>query len=267
MAVITEEHAWPVRGLGYFLAHPRLWFAPLLATLAAGFAVGLVAVLVLWLTWPGAEVEGWWPNLWRGALAFVWFGLAGVVSWFAALPLLMGLAYEALSKRVLREHEVALGEERTISAMKSAAIVLLHNLGWMILWPCLAIACTIAALLVPLTSPLLVPLSVFLGQFGLAHIAVLEGADLALGARGVPGTKRWRMLRERRRAVLLAAVVGALMSLLLGLTLVGWVLFMPAMFTGAAIWVARWELSDEDQVVSAEAAAAPPTGLPPPADP
>lgn len=258
MALVADEHSWPLSGLGYFLRHPRLWLAPLAATLAGWIAVFIVACLVLWWRWPGETVEGFWSSLWGILLAFGWAALAAVGTWLAALPLLVGLAYEALVKRVLSEHGVPLGEERTISAIRSAAIVLLRNLGWMILWPTLSVLCQVVAVLVPVTSPVTAPLGLILSQFGLAHIAVLEGGDVALGSRGLAGSRRWRLLRERRREILGAAAVGAGLSLLLGLTIFGWLLFMPAMFTGAALWVGSWDLGDE-------AAPAPHAPAPPPA--
>lgn len=270
MALITPDSTWPLRGLGYFLAHPRLWLAPLVATVIGWVGVLGIASLVLWWQWPDAKVEGFWTNLWALTLAFGWSGVTLILSWLALIPLLIGFAYEALSRRVLAQQAVALGEERTLKAMQSAVIVLVHNLGWMILWPVLAVACNLLAFFVPLLSPVLAPLGLFIGQFGLAHIAVLEGGDVALGSRGVPGARRWRLLREHRSQVFSAALVGAVLSLLLGFTFVGWLLFMPAMFTGAALWIAGWQLPEAATEPAASALPAPdqtepaPSALPTP---
>lgn len=242
MALITPDSTWPVRGLGYFLAHPRLWLAPLAATVVAWSGVLLVAGLVLWWQWPEAAVAGFWNKLWQISIAFGWAGAMAIVAWLALLPLLIGMAYEALVRRVLSQEGVALSEERTLRAIKSALIVLLHHLGWMILWPLLAVLCSVSAFLIPPSSPLLAPLGLFLGHMGLAHMAVLEAGDVALGSRGLPGAQRWRLLSEHRSQVLAAALVGAGLSALLGFTFIGWLLFMPAMFTGAALWIGGLDL-------------------------
>ncbi|MDA3960088.1 MAG: hypothetical protein PF961_04820 [Planctomycetota bacterium] len=243
-----NETSWPIRGLGYFLRHPRLWLEPMVFTLAGWCVVLGLAIGVAWTTWPGESVEGWWGTTVAVLIALGWGAVALVFSWLALIPVLIGLAYEALVKRVMTANGVELGTESTISSMKSSAIILLRMLPFIVMYPILALICNLTGILAPL--------GLFIGQFGLAHIATMEAGDLCLSVRGLSGSQRWRVLQTHRRDILASAFVGALLSMLLSFTFVGWLLFLPAMFTGAALWIGSWELSDAERAPSTSSAKA-----------
>ena len=230
----TTTPTWPLRGLFHFIQHPKLWLTPIVTTIAGWIILAALAVLVIRLTWPDNVNNQWWEDILGALLAFGWAALTMLIGWMLAIPVLIGLAYEDLVRKVLLSQNVELGEEATIAAMKSSIQVLIRNLGWVILWPVLSLACNFI--------PLLAPIGVLISQIGIAHVTALEACDLALSSRGVTGRERIRMMKARRGKIISAALVGGVLSLLLGITFIGWLLFLPAMFTGAALLIARWDL-------------------------
>jgi len=226
------EGPQPLTGLGFFLGHPRLWAEPILATLGGILATVVLFALVTWWQWPGAGVEGWWPYTLHLLWALGAGGIAAVVGWFALLPILIGLAYEQLVRQIYRIRGVAVEEERTLSAIRSALVVLLRSLPWILLW-------TVLGFVLGWFFP---PIGVWASQMGLAHLAILEAGDVALSLRGLEGRARWQWLQERRSAVLQGAVVGSLIGVGLGFTMIGWIVFVPALFTATALWIAGCEI-------------------------
>lgn len=224
---------WPVRGLVHFLAHPRLWVAPIAATVGAWLVILLVAGGALWATWP-ADL-GWSCGAVGSLLIALGWGLvAGIVAVVVVLPLLIGLAYEALVRRVLRAAGTVLVDEAPLAAIASAGRVLLRMLPWVAAYPLLSLACNLTGVLAPL--------GFVIAHLGLAHLSVLEAGDLCLAARGLDGRRRWAELRARSGAIGASVAVGTLLAMLLNLTLVGGVLILPAIFVGTALQTAGWRI-------------------------
>lgn len=274
--------SWPLRGLSYFISHPRLWLRPLVGT-ALGYGLILLIFLgVLYLAWPdgtatvpppppettGGEDGGFWAAIgdWFGGLwdgfagffgwlftylaAFGWAILAALLGWALLLPLIMGFAYEHLVRRVFHHEAVATADETVITAIFSASQVLLRTLHWRLLWPAISLG---SIFFVPFLAPLI-------GQFGLSHIAAIDGCDLALSLRGVTGKERSRLIAQHRRGMWGGVWVATAIGLVMGVTFLAWLLFLPMVFTGTALWVAHWQI-DRDAVVTAGAlAAGPATG-------
>lgn len=239
LAVSVRPPWWPVTGCGYFLSHPRLWWGPLLATVIAYVAVLMVAVGLTWWTWPGAAVEGFWVSLGGSLMALTWGLLGALAAWLVILPLLVAYAFERLMVAVFRLQGTAVQEEGLVVGVVSALQVLWRMGIWMLVWPLMTLLLGLSGLLAPLA-----PLAAALG---FAHLAVLEACDVALALRGYRGRQRWAALQQRRAAVMSAVLVAAGLSLLLGLTVIGGVLVLPAIFTGAALWVGQWpEAADGD---------------------
>ncbi|MDZ7814694.1 MAG: hypothetical protein U5N86_01415 [Planctomycetota bacterium] len=91
------------------------------------------------------------------------------------------------------------------------------------------------------------PLGFVVSQMGLGHIAALDAADLALAMRQVPGSQRAEVMKNRSKDIALAGLGGAIVSSVLSFTLVGWIFFIPSMFTGGALWIGSWSEDELEQ--------------------
>ena len=84
------------------------------------------------------------------------------------------------------------------------------------------------------------PLGLLVGAFGMAHLACIDAFDMALAVRGLSGARRRETMRAHRDEIVQGAMAGAVMNLGLGVTVLGWILWLPAMVSGAALQVLSW---------------------------
>ena len=87
--------------------------------------------------------------------------------------------------------------------------------------------------------------------------------------RGLPGPRRREAMRAHREEIIQGAMAGAVMNLGLGVTVLGWILWLPAMVSGAAVRVLSWP---ETAILATSEGgspetSAPPRSLPPPPEP
>jgi hypothetical protein len=221
---------WPIHGLGVFLKHPVLWRRPLAALLvgwvlllAAGGGVG-------WWWWPPGPANIWpWPL--HVGIALGLAVAATQLAWILILPLVMSFALEHLAREVQRQAGATpASEESILAALGSSLHMLLRTLPLRLGW-------TGAAVL----SSFFGPLGILVGAFGMAHLACLDSFDLALAVRGIPGKRRRELLRAHRDDVIQGAMAGAVMNLGLGVTVLGWLLWLPALVAGASVRVLGWD--------------------------
>lgn len=220
---------WPIQGLGTFLKYPVLWRRPLAALLVSWIALIGAGGGVAWWWWP-VGTANWWP--WPLHL-FLAIGLgiaAALLAWILILPLVMSFALEHLAREVQRRAgAVPANEESILAALGSALTLTMRTLPLRLGWTGLA-----------LLSSFFGPLGLLVGAFGMAHLACIDAFDMALAVRGLSGAQRREAMRAHRDEIVQGAMAGAVMNLGLGVTVLGWILWLPAMVSGAALRVLSW---------------------------
>ncbi len=213
---------WPVRGFAWFAVRPWLWLRPLLAHgLALAVLVG-TATVVTWWAWPGEH--GWWGWLWRAGAALSLGLSAALVAWALLVPLLLAVVLDSLAGAVFASRGVTVPAIPLTTAVAGSLAVLGRTLPLRLRW-----------LAVSLLAILLGPLGPFLAAYALARVAVVDACDIALAVRGVPATDRLRVFGGERRRLRWAALVAGGLQLGLGLTILGWLFWMPGLVCGAAL--------------------------------
>jgi hypothetical protein len=220
---------WPLHGLGIFLKHPHLWRRPFIGLLLVWIALLSASIGVGWWKWPAEP-----PNLWPWPLHLgIALGLATVAAlavWILLLPLVMSFAMEHLAREVQRlAGAPPPTSESMLASLGSTLHVLLRTLPLRIAW-----------LGVALIASFFGPLGVIVGAFAMAHMAGIDAIDTALAARGIPGKRRMELQRLHRGELIQGAGTGAALNIGLGLTVLGWLLWLPAMVAGAAVRVITW---------------------------
>jgi hypothetical protein len=230
MIARVKSSNWPLRGLSFFVEHPRLWWRPLLATLIAwGLIVAAAIATTMW-QWPVSGI-GWWSYTWRGGVA-IGLGLsAALAGWLIVLPIALSLAYEQLARQCQRlAGAPAADEENIMAALVSTARVIIATLPVRLAWLVLSVGASIVG----------GPLGIVVGAIGIGHIGAIDAVDIALAVRGVPGHERVQALRRNAKMIHGGMLSAALLSIALGVTVVGWVLWMPGMVCGAALATLEW---------------------------
>lgn len=217
---------WPLRGLAFFLARPSLWLRPLAASALAWLLLLAVAGGLAWWRWPGPEQAGWTWWLAMGKALAVAIG-AALVLWVVAAPFLMALAMESLARAVFAARGVAVRELGVMDAVLATGRVAINTVPQRLGWPLAAVLAAFAG-----------PLGGLVGALGAAHVAAIDAHDTAWALAGRSGLERLGRLRAERAAVRGGAAVAALLLLLLASTLVGAVLWLPAVACGAALRIA-----------------------------
>jgi hypothetical protein len=226
----TIDHWWPVRGLGWFAARPWLWLRPLLAHAAALAVLISVATLVTWWAWPGAYP--WWTWLWRAGAALSLGLSAALVTWALLVPVLLAVVLDSLAVAVFASQGVTVPTIPIAQAVMGSLTVLSRTLPLRGRW----LAVSLFALVLGPGGPLL-------AAYALARVAVVDACDIALAVRGVPAADRLRLFAADRGWLRWSAVVAGGLQLGLGLTLLGWLFWMPGLVCGAALLASRPHVS------------------------
>jgi hypothetical protein len=232
---------WPLTGLLRFASTPAWWLRPLCVAAALGSALLATAVAVAWWRWPGAEATGW--HAWLGGAFAIGQAAAVVLAcWLVLMPLILGLIMDALVHQVHRHHGVpAVILPAAWPALLASLRVTAGTVTPRLLWGVGGVVLSLCA----------GPIGAVLAAFGIAHIACLDALDLGLAARGLDGAARLRALHAHRQEVLVGSLVAGALNLALAATVIGWLLWLPALVTGAAKEVLGWP------------EVAPPRGAPP----
>ena len=222
---------WPLAGLRWFVAHPRLWWKPLIAHGIAVVMMLILGVSMSYWLWPareiGPEALAWWWQALRisGAIG------AGIVTafsaWIVMVPLVLALVLDSLAAAVFRERGLP---DIPVSAPQSLAtglVVLMRTfplrLGWLLVMG--------AALFTG-------PLAPFIVTYAIARVAVVDAYDIGLGVRGVSSADRLAYYAAQRSSFRHAALTAGALQMGLACTFVGWLLWLPALVCGAALHIA-----------------------------
>ena len=216
----------PYAGLAYFFSNPSLWGWAFLGTAISGtLAVYLFVKTIAW-TYP-ANDSGWVSYFWHVLQSFGWGLLSLVLMIAIVFPLVFNACFAKGFCKIMKREGTFHIEESMITAIVSSFWVFFRTLKWRILWPLLLIA-TIFFL-----PPLIFPISLLAAN----HLTVIEGADLVLTLFGNTASQRVDWLKARSADCFAFAVSGAILSFLLGLTGVGWIFWIPAMYCGVFLWI------------------------------
>ncbi len=222
---------WPLRGLWFFVARPRLWARPMAAMLITGVVLLIVIVSVAWALWPLPDQTWYWTAFGIGKALGLGAGV-GLLCWVVLSPLLMGVALDSLANAAQRELGLPAISDSALRSLWASLRVLLNTLPLRLGWSAAA-----------LIGAFVGPVGLIVSAYGMARIAAIDAADINLGVRGLGGLARLHAIQAHRDELIAGAFVGAMMYLVLTLTVVGWLVWLPAMVCGAALRTATWRES------------------------
>ncbi len=221
--------SWPILGLRIYLAHPRLWLRPCIGLLLAWIMMLSAIIGVGWWWWPTPSPH--WSR-WLAHLG-IDLGLAAAAAlavWIFLLPLVMSFALERLAREAQRLAGAPPPQDEPLFAsVRSSLHVLVRTLPLRIGWMGLALLSAFSG-----------PIGVIVVACAMAHMAAIDAFDIALSARGIGGRRRMEIQRMHRHEVTQGALAAAALNIGLGLTALGWLLWLPALVAGAATRVVSW---------------------------
>lgn len=221
---------YSIVGLKYFSQHPSLWLNPIILSLFLFFALILVFFMVLLFTWPHAQGVDWWVYVLH-IFRSIGYSLAGVlVAFIIAIPILIALAIDRMVRKIYQIEGITFQAEGFLRSTFSTMATMLKTLFWRIFWPIIGI----------LSSLLFGPIGIFIAAIGMGHLAAIDGCDLALSIQGLNAKKRMQAYHAHFRDIFFCGCIGGVLSLILCFTIVGWLIWIPAMFCGMAIWTLSW---------------------------
>jgi hypothetical protein len=233
--VKTDPWHSPFSGLAYFFSHPSLWGWALLGTLVSGTITLFVCIKVVAWTFPEAANGVWGLYFWHVMKALGWGLFALVLMISIVFPLIFNGCFAKGFSVILKREKIVHSEESLAGAIASSFWVFFRTLKWRILWPLLLLA---ALLFLPF---LIFPLSLIAAN----HLVVIESADLILSLFGKQASTRVHWISRHGTECFAAALSGTLLSFLLSLTVVGWLLWIPAMYCGVFLWIKNEPPSNE----------------------
>jgi len=227
--VVMASMPWPVQGTIDFARSPRWWGWPVLILLLVALACLGIGVLCVFGLRPEGDLS-WWRSLLQWLLAIATAIFAAVTTWIVLQPLLLALVFESLVIRIQREAGATPTPEGLLRGLLSALRVVVSTLP-------LRAATAAIAFIGPLAAG---PAGIVAAATAMSYVALIDACDVGLAARGFDGARRLALIREHQRALrrVLLPTVG--LKLLLGLTIVGWLFWLPGLLVGAAREVLTW---------------------------
>lgn len=216
-------------GFGYFIGRPYLWLGPLIAALISFFVLIATFFLVTYLSWPH-EGMGWFAYTWGIFKSFGYASFGVLCLWVSLFPIILNIAFEQMCGRILHNEGQSTKGEGMMQALTSSLYILVRTLGWRLFWPIITL----------ITLFIFGPLALFLAQVGMGHIAIIDACDLSLSVQGIKGGVRMEMMKERRMPMLMAGLVGGMLSMILTATIIGWLFWLPGIYAGATLWTMNW---------------------------
>lgn len=220
---------WPFQGLGYFVTHPRLWWLPLFATFFLTVILMSIFAFVMILAWPKVDAS-FWIKLWEILKAFGYSTAALLIGFVVLMPFLVTLVLDKMVRKILVIENKQVMEVSFFKSFYSGAVIFLKTFFWRIFWPVVGI----------LGAIFLGPIGAFISQLGMGHLAVIDGVDLTLALKGLNTSDRLHHYRQKRGPIFVMGFFAAVLSMCLSITVIGWLLWIPAVFVGATLWVCEW---------------------------
>ena len=220
---------WPFRGLGYFLSHPSLWRLTLFSLfIFSALLVGLF-ILGIFIFWPESAVDFGHKIL----LILKAFGLAAagvLIGFIVLMPFVITLVLDKLVRKVLLLENESNANVTFLNSFYSSTVVFFKTFFWRLFWPVVGV----------LSALFLGPVGVFISQLGIGHLAAIDGVDLVLALKGNSTKVRIEYYKMKRADIFCFGFFAAILSLILSVTIIGWLLWIPAVFCGVTLWVKDW---------------------------
>ena len=217
-------------GLGYFIARPYLWLAPIFAALISFFILLAAFFLTALLSWPEASL-GWFNYTWGIFKSLGFASLTLIALWVSIFPVILNFAFENMIGKILHDKQVPIKGEGSLQAVSSSIQVIFRTLGWRLLWP----LATLIALFI------FGPLAMFIAQVGMGHIAIIDACDLSLTVQGAHVSQRTTALKSRTLPILIAGFIAGMLSMILTTTIIGWIFWLPGVYVGCTLWTLQWK--------------------------
>ncbi|MCB1072666.1 MAG: hypothetical protein KDK96_06140 [Chlamydiia bacterium] len=216
-------------GIGYFIARPYLWLAPLLAALISFFVLIAAFFLTAYASWPESTLT-WFHYTWGIFKSLGYASLMLIALWVSVFPIILNYAFENMIGKILHDKQIPIKGEGAFQAITSSIQIIFRTLGWRLFWP-----------LVTLISLFFFgPLAMILAQIGMGHIAIIDATDLSLTIQGLPVKKRIKAIKSRFLPILTAGFIAGILSMILATTIVGWIFWLPGIYAGCTLWTIAW---------------------------
>lgn len=226
---MISSYEAPFAGFRFFLSKPKLWLIPLLGTLLAWICLVAIMLIVTYKAWPtkGSSETLYLFKIFQavGAGAMV-----SLLAWIFVFPIILNLFFEHLIKHVLIAKGDVIPSTGFFQTAWSGVYILLKTWHWRLLWVVLGL----------IVIWVCAPLALILFQLGIIHAAMIDGCDLTLGLQGVTPQKKWELIKKHRIGLLVAAIIGGIVSCFLMPTVLVWLFWIPGIYVGAALWVRTW---------------------------
>lgn len=220
---------WPFRGFGYFITHPRMWAIGLFSTLILALLLLAVFLFVMIVTWPNLDTN-FWHKLWDILKSLGFSTTAMLFAFIVLMPLMLTVALDKMVRKVILYEENQVVETTFFRSVYSGTVVFFKTIFWRIFWPIVGLVAAI----------FLGPIGAFISQVGIGHLAAIDAVDLALALKGYKAQKRMELHHQKAGQIFGLGVSAGILSLGLSVTVLGWILWIPAIFTGATLWVLEW---------------------------
>ena len=223
----------PFVGLVHFITHPRMWGPALLAVLIS-------ASLTLYVFWKVVEwtapdsTQDWFSYLWLTLQMLGWGSLSVLLMILFVWPLILNYFFLRIFQGELKREGRGVKTEGFLSSLFSSIGVFYRTLRWRVIWPFVLI---LTILFIPILT---MPLSIL----AINHLSILESVDVSLTALGKNGAERSRWILENGTDCMCLAISGSALNLILSMTLVGWFLWVPALFCGTFIYLKKVDSSN-----------------------
>lgn len=218
----------PLKGFAFFVLNPRLWLKPLLIMIVAALVLGLIFSYSIWGYWP-SSAENFWHYTLGVAKAFGISTLIAVIVWAFFITILLNYAFDSMLRKALKIEGLLTNELSFVGSFAVGIQVMMRTLGWRIFWPVFTL---VAIFFLPFASALI-------GQLGIGHMAVIDGAGMTMSFLGYGTQKQLGVYKTYRSPLLLMGIVSGVGSFLLLPTFVVWLFWLPGTYIGVAFWIAR----------------------------
>lgn len=218
----------PFIGTGFFMGRPKYWFFPLLTVFFSFLVLVSLLIGITWYLWPVSDHQ-------MTHYIFHIFKALGIASlialllWVFLFTFVLNLAFQQMIRKAYYEVEVKLHEEGIWRAAISSIAFFKRTLFWRFFWP-------LAALILTFLAP---PMSYFVSQLAIGHMAVIDGFDLSLSLKGLPGEKRFHLYKSWSLQLFIMGMVAGIGSFFLFPTLILWAFWIPGVYIGAAFYTIR----------------------------
>ena len=188
----------------------------------------LIAISVIYYFWPQSELSSFGAAL--KITQAIGIGLfIAFLAWVFFFSLILNVGFEFMMVEIAKINQDVYVRMSFFQAIKASMQLLKETIWMRIAWVFLL---GVVALLFPF-------MTIFISQFGLCHMSLLDGFDLALGLQGADGAKRVQFIQSRFSIFLISGAVSGLVATFLLPTFLLWVFWLPSLFAGCYLFVKR----------------------------